>query len=125
MSDTDGPRTATLHDWADVTADHPLDHISRQLVKAERTMVGRMIVEDGFEARPHVHHNEQISIVLEGSVVFEVAEVGSDEFHEVVVSAGQVLVLPPFVPHGVRAHEHALVFDLFSPPSDKTGIDQD
>jgi len=124
MTDTETPKSATRYDWADVPADHPVDHISRQLVKAERTMVGRMIVEPGFEAPPHVHHNEQISIVVEGSVIFRVADVGSDDFREVVVNAGQVMVLPPFVPHGVAAHEHSVVFDLFSPPSEKTGLDE-
>jgi quercetin dioxygenase-like cupin family protein len=125
MSDTEGPRTATLHDWANVATDHPVDHISRQLVVGERTMVGRMVVEEGFDIEPHVHHNEQISIVVEGLLVFRVADVGSDEFREVLVSAGQVMELPPYVPHGVRALEHSVVFDLFSPPSEKTGLDQD
>ena len=125
MDENHGRRTATLHDWKDVAIDRPVDHISRQLVVGERTMVGRMVVEEGFDIEPHVHHNEQISIVVEGSLVFRVAAVGSGEFREVLVSAGQVMELPPYVPHGVRALEHSVVFDLFSPPSEKTGLDQD
>ena len=125
MTDPETPKSATLYDWADVPADHPVDHISRQLVVGERTMVGRVVVEDGFGIPPHVHHNEQISIVVEGSVIFSVADVGSDEFRDVHVTAGQVLVLPPHVPHGVRAHEDSVVYDLFSPPSEKTGLDAD
>lgn len=125
MDENHSRRTATLHDWKDVAIDRPVDHISRQLVVGERTMVGRMVVEEGFDIEPHVHHNEQISIVVEGSLVFRVAAVGSGEFREVLVSAGQVMELPPYVPHGVRALEHSVVFDLFSPPSEKTGLDQD
>ena len=125
MTDAGTAKTAVRHDWADIPADHPVHHISRQLVVGERMMVGRMIVEEGFDIPPHVHPNEQISIVVEGSVIFRVADVSSSEFREVLVSAGQVMELPPHVPHGVRALEHSVVFDLFSPPSEKTGLDSD
>ena len=40
------------------------------------------------------------------------------------VRAGGVMVLPPHVPHGITAVERSVVFDLFSPPSEKTGLDQ-
>ena len=82
MTDAGTAKTAVRHDWADIPADHPVDHISRQLVVGERMMVGRMIVEEGFD-------------------------------------------IPPHVPHGVRAIERSVVFDLFSPPSEKTGLDSD
>jgi quercetin dioxygenase-like cupin family protein len=116
--------TAIRHDWAGIEADHPIDRVSRQLVVGERMMVGRMVLEEGFDMEPHVHHNEQISIVVEGSLLFRVGTVGSDTFREELVSAGQVMQLPPFVPHAAKALERTVVFDLFSPPSEKTGIDQ-
>lgn len=124
MTETDRPKTATHHDWAQIEPDHPIDKISRQLVVGERMMVGRMVLEEGFDMEPHVHHNEQISIVVEGSLLFRVGSVGSDEFREELVTAGQVMQLPPRVPHAAKALERTVVFDLFSPPSEKTGIDQ-
>jgi quercetin dioxygenase-like cupin family protein len=89
-----------------VQADHPIAGIVRQLIVGERVVVGRMRLEEGFHREPHVHHHEQISIVLEGRL-------------------GEVMVLPPYVPHGATALEPSLVLDLFSPPSEKTGIDHD
>ena len=117
--------TARHHDWDDVPADHPIDKITRQLVVGQRMMVGRMVLEEGFDMEPHVHHNEQISIVVEGSLLFRVGTVGSDDFREELVTAGQVMELPPFVPHAARALERTVVYDLFSPPSEKTGLDRE
>jgi len=125
MSSTPGVReTGIRHDWGEIEADHPIDRISRQLVVGERMMVGRMVLEEGFDMEPHIHHNEQISIVVEGSLLFRVGTIGSAMFREELVSAGQVMQLPPFVPHAAKALERTVVFDLFSPPSEKTGIDQ-
>ena len=121
---TEESRTAIRHDWSEIRTDHPIDKITRQLVVGEHMMVGRMVVEEGFDMEPHVHHNEQITIVVEGSLLFRVGAVGSDEYREELVSAGQVMELPPFVPHAARALERTVVFDLFSPPSEKTGIDR-
>ncbi|MFI4891870.1 MAG: hypothetical protein ACIAQ0_00340 [Phycisphaerales bacterium JB058] len=45
--------------------------------------------------------------------------------HEALLVGGQAIVLPPNVPHGAEALEETIILDLFSPPSEKTGIDQD
>ena len=124
MTDADAPATAIRHEWDQIEADQPIAGTSRRLIVGERMMVARFVLEEGFDMEPHVHHNEQISIVVEGSLLFRVGTVGSDEFREELVSAGQVMQLPPFVPHAARALERSVVFDLFSPPSEKTGIDQ-
>jgi quercetin dioxygenase-like cupin family protein len=113
-----------LHDWASAPTDHPAPLATRQLVKGENMMAARFVLEEGFDMEPHVHHNEQISIIVEGTLLFRVAEPGSDEFREVLVTAGQVMELPPFAPHAATALERTVVFDLFSPPSDTTGIDE-
>ena len=125
MSEVQDGTTAIRYDWTDVPADHPVAHISRKMVRGDHMMVGHIEVEEGFHVEPHVHHNEQITLVLEGRLRFRVGIVGSDEYRDQEVGAGQVMVLPPFVPHGITAIEDSRVFDLFSPTSDKTGIDQD
>ena len=122
-SERDGA-TAIRHDWTEIEPDYPAELASRRLIRGERMMVARFVLEEGFDMEPHVHHNEQISVVVEGRVLFRVGTVGSDEFREVLVTAGQVMQLPPFVPHAARALERSVVYDLFSPPSEKTGIDQ-
>lgn len=124
MTSPEAGKTGTCHDWSDIEPDSPAPLTSRQLVRGKRMMVARFVLEEGFDMEPHVHHNEQISIVVEGALLFRVGTVGSDAFREELVSAGQVMELPPFVPHAAKALERTVVFDLFSPPSDKTGIDQ-
>ncbi len=123
MTETDAA-TAISYDWEEVRADQPVPTVTRQMIVAERVMVGRIVVEAGFHLEPHVHHNEQITLVLEGCLRFRVGTVGSDELRDEEVRAGGVMVLPPHVPHGITALERSVVFDLFSPPSEKTGLDQ-
>ena len=124
MSGTETGTTGTRHEWAAIEPDHPAPLTSRQLISGERMMVARFVLEEGFDMEPHMHHNEQISVVVEGRLLFRVGTVGSDEFREELVTAGQVMQLPSFVPHAARALERTVVYDLFSPPSERTGIDQ-
>ena len=114
-----------VHTWDHIEPDHPADKTSRRVVRGERMMVARFVLEEGFDMEPHVHPNEQISVVVEGRLLFRIGTVGSDEFSEEEVGAGQVMELPPYVPHAAKALERTVVFDLFSPPSEKTGIDRD
>jgi quercetin dioxygenase-like cupin family protein len=58
----------------------------------------------------HSHHHEQISHVLSGTLRFVV------EGNEVVVGAGELLLIPPHVPHSAEALEDSLAIDTFSPP---------
>ena len=125
MSEGKDGETAIRHDWAEVPADHPVAGVTRQMIRGERMMVGRFVVEEGFHVEPHVHHNEQITLVIEGCLRFRVGTVGSDEMRDEEVGPGQVMVLPPFVPHGITALENSLALDIFSPTSEKTGLDQD
>ncbi len=123
MNEENEGATAIRHAWAEIEPDQPAELASRRLIMGERMMVARFVLEEGFDMEPHVHHNEQISVVVEGSLLFRVGTVGSDDFREELVTAGQVMQLPPFVPHAAKALERTVVFDLFSPPSQKTGID--
>jgi quercetin dioxygenase-like cupin family protein len=117
-------KTATSHTWADLEVDHPAELVARQRIVGERMMVSRFGLEPGFHMDPHTHHNEQISIVLEGRLRFAIGEPGSPGYREEEVNGGQVMVIPPFVPHGATALECTTVLDFFSPPSEKTGIDE-
>ena len=68
----------------------------------------------------HSHHNEQISYVLEGSLVFSV------DNRDIVVKAGEVLAIPPHMPHRVVALVDSLSLDIFNPPREDwlAGTDQ-
>ncbi len=84
--------------------------LDRQIVCGERSMLARIILRKGCIVPLHSHENEQISYILEGALKFLI------EGREIVVSAGEVLVIPSHVPHSAEALEDTVDLDLFCPP---------
>jgi quercetin dioxygenase-like cupin family protein len=72
-------------------------------------MLSRIFLTKGSVVPRHNHHNEQISYVLEGSLVFWLGR------KQVFVKAGEVLLIPPNMPHKVKALEDTLSLDIFDP----------
>ena len=73
-------------------------------------MLARIVLEPGAIVPEHSHHNEQISYILEGALRFHVGG------EEKVVRAGEVLIIPPHVPHSAEALERTVDLDIFTPP---------
>ncbi|XVJ58798.1 MAG: cupin domain-containing protein [Tepidisphaera sp.] len=118
------PMPHQLLTLADLPIDRPMPKISRQRVIGEHMMVSAVVLEEGFALESHHHANEQFVIVQRGRCIFGVGTPGTPEHREVEVSTGQVLVLPPNLPHSCRALEQTHILDLFSPPSATTGVDK-
>lgn len=116
-------KPARVESWSALTVDRPMPKISRQRIIGDHMMVSRVILEPGFELASHYHPNEQFVIVLSGRARFTLGTDGSPDFRAVEVTGGDVLVLPPNVPHSCIAIERTEIMDLFSPPSEKTGVD--
>jgi quercetin dioxygenase-like cupin family protein len=87
-------------------------------------MLSEMRLTKGFVVPTHAHENEQFACVLSGKMRFGVGADGTAERRTVDVSAGGVLHLPPHLPHSAEALEDSVVLDVFSPPSEKTGVDR-
>jgi quercetin dioxygenase-like cupin family protein len=87
---------------------NPLFH--RHFLSGENVMLARIILKKGSMVPLHQHHNEQVSFVLDGALKFTFPD------KEVVVKSGEVLVIPPNVPHKVEAMIDTIDFDIFSPP---------
>jgi quercetin dioxygenase-like cupin family protein len=73
-------------------------------------MLARLILRTGCVVPLHSHENEQITYILEGALKFFV------EGKEVIVSAGEILVIPAHVPHSAEALEDTVDLDVFCPP---------
>jgi len=58
----------------------------------------------------HSHHNEQVTYILEGALKFVLKD------REITVRAGEVLCIPPNVPHEAIAMEDTVDLDIFTPP---------
>jgi quercetin dioxygenase-like cupin family protein len=92
----------------------PVEHLNplleRQFVSAEKAMLARILLRKGCIVPLHHHENEQISYILEGALLFTL------DGREIIVRAGEVLVIPPNVPHSAEALEDTIDLDVFTPP---------
>ncbi len=109
--------------WAELPRDQPMARIDRRRVIGEKMMVSEVQLQPGFEVPTHSHENEQFVIMLSGRCIFGLGADGTAERREIEVRGGEVLVLPPNLPHSCRAIEATHILDLFSPPSATTGVD--
>ena len=87
--------------------------LGRRLIAAERMMLAQVYLEQGCIVPTHSHENEQLTYILEGKLRFWL---GEDESTVVDVAAGEVLHIPPNLPHKAEALETTLDVDVFSPP---------
>jgi quercetin dioxygenase-like cupin family protein len=63
-------------------------------------------------------------VLLRGWCLFGLGEPGTPKHPEMKLRTGEVLVLPPGLPHSCRALEETHILDLFSPVSERTGVDR-
>ena len=103
----------TFYRWDDMPKERVTDVISRRLVTADRMMLAHVYLDKGAKVPQHSHDNEQLTYILEGALHFWI---GADRSEEVIVRAGEVLVIPSNVPHEAVALEDTLDVDVFSPP---------
>ncbi len=95
--------------WETVKKEVLNDKVARQVIWGERITMAQMFIARDGAVPVHQHENEQISSILSGALRFEI------EGQELVLRAGEVLRIPPNVPHGVVALEDTLALDVFSP----------
>jgi quercetin dioxygenase-like cupin family protein len=80
-------------------------------VLGENAMANFVTFAEHTEAPLHVHEEEQISIVLDGE--FEFTLDGETR----TMRAGDVAVIPPWVPHGAHTNDTSCYeLDVFTPP---------
>jgi quercetin dioxygenase-like cupin family protein len=104
---------ARLARWEDVPREELTPRLGRRVITAERMMLAQIYLEEGAVVPKHSHDNEQLTYVLEGRLRFWLGDEGTEV---VDVGAGEVLVIPSWVPHRVVALERTLDVDVFSPP---------
>ena len=96
--------------WNSVELERLNPLLQRQFVVGEKVMVARILLKKGCVVPLHSHHNEQITYILEGALKFGL------NGEEVIVRAGEVLCIPPNVPHDAVALEDTVDLDIFTPP---------
>ncbi len=98
--------------------------IERRRIIGDLMMISEVHLSKGFHVPAHQHSNEQHVVMLSGRCTFGIGNKGEPGYHELDVRGGQVLVLPGNVPHSCTALEDTRILDLFSPVSEKTGVDR-
>ncbi len=84
-------------------------------VRLEQTMLTYFEVPPDAKFERHVHEAEQITMVLEGELIFE-----CDDRSPIRVRTHEVIAVPSGVPHAVRAgSEGAKAIDAWSPAHDR------
>src|SRR5438067_13072853 len=106
-------RTVTHYCWKEIEEEPLSDVLTRKLITGDRMMLAHVYLKKGCIVPKHSHDNEQITYILEGALKFWIGEDGKQE---ITVAAGEVLHIPPNVPHKAEALEETLDVDIFSPP---------
>lgn len=96
--------------WNDVEVETMNPLLGRQLIVGHQVMLARVLLKKGCIVPLHSHVNEQLSYILEGALKFYI------DGKEIVVRAGEVLTIPPNMPHKAEAMEDTVDLDIFNPP---------
>ncbi|HTD84754.1 MAG TPA: cupin domain-containing protein [Gemmatimonadaceae bacterium] len=103
----------SFYRWDSMKKERVSDMLERRLITGDRMMLAHVYLKKGCIVPKHSHENEQLTYILEGALQFWI---GDDGAEEVIVSAGEVLLIPSNVPHKAEALEETLDVDVFSPP---------
>ena len=101
-----------LYSWKTLEQEQLNPRIGRKAIFSDNMTVARLELQKDAVVPEHSHVNEQITIVESGALKFLMGGV------EQIVRAGDVLTIPPHVPHGVEVLEDSVVLDVFSPARD-------
>jgi quercetin dioxygenase-like cupin family protein len=84
----------------------------RRYLSGEKMTLAQFRFAAGTVLAEHRHENEQFSMVLEGTMEFNIE--GNDG--PLTVQPGQIVYLRPNILHGAKAVTDAVILDVFSPP---------
>jgi quercetin dioxygenase-like cupin family protein len=107
---------------APAAANVPLEQLnpqlSRRIVTGKQVMIAQVYLQRGCIVPKHHHVNEQVTYILQGALRLWVGDKvdSQSDADGVLVSAGEVLVIPSNVPHRAMAVEDTLDLDVFTPP---------
>ncbi len=95
--------------WDHIPVEILSTRASRQVLHTGMMTIARLVLAKGAIVGMHSHLNEQVTTMVSGKLRFDFSGTLVD------VSAGEILPIPPHVPHSVEALEDSIAVDLFSP----------
>ena len=101
--------TARVHRWDEIALEKITEMMSQKIIVGEREMLAQIYLKRGALVPMHAHDSEQMTYILQGALKFFVGG------EEITVREGEVLHIPPGIPHQAEALEDTFEIDLFSP----------
>lgn len=98
-----------LYEWEQVEKEKLNPAFERQVIHGDTVTLARVYLYKGCLVPMHSHVNEQLSHIESGALKFNL------DGKEVIVRAGELLQIPPNVPHSAEALEDTVGFDFFAP----------
>jgi quercetin dioxygenase-like cupin family protein len=98
-----------IHTWDSIAEDTLNPLAGRKALHGTAITVAHFRFDKGNKVALHHHGNDQITIVQKGAVRMVC---GDEEFQ---LKAGQMVHVPPEVPHGNEALEDTVIIEVFSP----------
>jgi quercetin dioxygenase-like cupin family protein len=96
--------------WTGVELEELNPLLQRQFIVGRDIMVARVLLRKGCIVPEHSHINEQVTYILDGALKFWI------DGKVIVVRSGEVLTIPPNMPHKAEAVEDTIDLDVFNPP---------
>jgi quercetin dioxygenase-like cupin family protein len=98
-----------LYSWDTLKKETISDRLWRRFVSGQRITLAQFFFAEGGTVPRHQHENEQLMYVVEGALRVTVGD------EEVILHRGEVLQIPPDVPHSAVALEDTTDLEVFSP----------
>ena len=95
--------------WKNLEIEQMNDKLSRQMISGENATISQLLLKKGAAVPRHSHMNEQYSWIISGALKFVFDD------REILLGAGDVLVIPANVPHSAVALEDTVDVDIFAP----------
>jgi quercetin dioxygenase-like cupin family protein len=95
--------------WDSMEIEQLNDKLSRQMISGENATVSQILLKKGAVVPRHSHVNEQYSWITSGALNFVFDD------REILLRAGDVLVIPANTPHSAVALEDTVDIDFFAP----------
>lgn len=99
--------------WDEVEMEDLGGGVMRRFVYGNNMLMAQVKMPAGVVVPKHHHVHEQITNVITGTVEFRF---GDDLDQVQVVTGGELVIIPPNLPHQVTGMADAVIIELFSPP---------
>jgi quercetin dioxygenase-like cupin family protein len=95
--------------WKTMEIEKLNDKLSRQMISGENATISQLLLKKSATVPRHSHMNEQYSWILSGALKFVFDD------REILVGAGEILLIPANVAHSAVALEDTVDVDIFAP----------